>query len=206
MCVCVLSLPQFLNPFFSFSFNTLPRYPCYFFFPSTFFPFLGEWSCSFTPDVCQTVSHQHKTSLMLPLRHLLYSERDVLSAARLGFKTNKQNNGTTDLSSQFRQHISVVVISVCLTFAVKIKWKEPTEIHPDRYNTLSLQLGFFFFSPLSSRELLCELKQSYWVHTAVSLVYFLCIYYTVDISDCVLPSYVFFVCEGGGLYSGLANI
>lgn len=91
------------------------------FFSCTFFLFLAERSCSFTPDVCQTVSHQHKTSLMLPLRHLLYSERDVLSAARLVFKTNKQNNGTTDLSSQFRHHISVVVISVYLAFAVKIK-------------------------------------------------------------------------------------
>lgn len=106
---------------------------------------------------------------MLPLRHLLYSERDVLSAARLVFKTNKQNNGTTDISSQFRHHISVVVISVCLAFAVKIKWKEPTEIHPDRYNTLPFQLVLFFLS-LPSREVLCELKQSYWVHTAVSLV------------------------------------
>lgn len=107
---------------------------------------------------------------MLPLRHLLYSERDVLSAARPVFKTNKQNNGTTDLSSQFRHHISVVVISVCLAFAVKIKWKEPTEIHPDRYNTMSFQLlcVYVFFFP--SREVLSELKQSHWVHTAVPLV------------------------------------
>lgn len=159
----VLSLPQFLNP--SLFLLHITQVPLLVLF-STFF--LAEWSCSFTPDVCQTVSHQHKTSLMLPLRHLLYSERDVLSAARLVFKTNKQNNGTTDLSSQFRHHICVVVISVCFTFSVKVKWKEPTEIHPDKYNTLPFQLRFL--PPPPFWEVLCELKQSYWVHTDVSLV------------------------------------
>lgn len=110
------------KPLFSLSLLHITQVPLLLFFfpePSSFF--LAEESCSFTPDVCQTVSHQHKASLMLPLRHLLYSERDALSAARLVFKTNKQNNRATDLSSQFRRHISVVVISVCLTFTVKTK-------------------------------------------------------------------------------------
>lgn len=129
---------------------------------------------------------------MLPLRHLLYSERDVLSAARLVFKTNKQNNGTTDLSSQFRHHISVVVISVCFAFAVKKKWKEPAEIHPDRYNTLPFQLVCFFFSsfPGSSLRVKAVILGTHWCFFGL----FLCIYFIVDISDCFSPtrSAVFF--------------
>lgn len=124
---------------------------------------------------------------MLPLRHLLYSERDVLSAARLVFKTNKQNNGTTDISSQFRHHISVVVISVCLAFAVKIKWKEPTEIHPDRYNTLPFQLVLFFSLssfPGSSLRVKAVILGTHCCFFGL----FFCIYFIVDISDCLPPS------------------
>lgn len=111
--------PSVLNPFSALSFYTLRRYPCCrgFFSLQCLLPHWTE--LEFHPQRL-SVSHQHKTSLMLPLRHLLYSERHVLSAARLVFKTNKQNNETKDLSSQFRQYISVVVISVCFTFTVKI--------------------------------------------------------------------------------------
>lgn len=104
-----------------------------FFFLCTFFLFPLWRQMQFHLDVCQT-------SLMLPLRHLLYSERDLLSVARLVFKTNKQNNRATDLFSQFRHHIFVVVISVCLAFAVKIKWKASMKIHSDRYNTHSREV------------------------------------------------------------------
>lgn len=109
-----------LKPLFLVFFYTLLRYPCWVFFLQRVLPLPHWMELQFHPR-CLSVSHQHKTSLMLPLRHLLYSERHVLSAARLVFKTNKQNNGTTDLSSQFRHHIFVVVISVCFAFAVKIK-------------------------------------------------------------------------------------
>lgn len=102
----VLSLPWFKPPLHLF-FSTLLRYQwVFFFFIHIFFSNifsswrpLAHWmELQFHPW-CLSVSHQHKTSLTLPLRHLLYSERRALSAARLVFKTNKQNNGTTDLSS-----------------------------------------------------------------------------------------------------------
>lgn len=97
-----------LNPPFSPSLFCITQTPMYFFihiFSNIFFSRhpLTHWTELQSHPWCLSVSHQHKTSLTLPLRHLLYSERRALSAARLVFKTNKQNNGTTDLSSQFRR-------------------------------------------------------------------------------------------------------
>lgn len=114
----------------------------------------------------------------------MYSERHALSAARLVFKTNKQNNGTTDLSPQFRHHISVVVISVCFAFAVKIK--RANEMHTDRYNTVCLQLVcvfslFFFFT---SRGSSLRVKAVILGTQCRFFGLFLRIYFIVDISDC----------------------
>lgn len=99
-----------LNPPFSPSLFCITQTPMYFFihiFSNIFFSRrpLTHWTELQSHPWCLPVSHQHKTSLTLPLRHLLYSERHTLSAARLVFKTNKQNNGTTDLSSQFRRRV-----------------------------------------------------------------------------------------------------
>lgn len=121
----VLSLPWFKSPPFHLFFFTLLRYPGFlmyiFFLKKISWRPLTHWMELQSHPWCLSASHQHKTSLTLPLRHLLYSERHALSAARLVFKTNKQNNGTTDLSSQFRHRVFVEVISVCFAFAVKIK-------------------------------------------------------------------------------------
>ena len=89
----VLSAYSVFKPLFLFLY-VLSGYAPQYILPVVPFPV----ELRFHPGVCQTLSHQHKTSLMLPLRHLLYSERGMCFSlsplARPVFKTNKQNNGS----------------------------------------------------------------------------------------------------------------
>lgn len=118
---------------------------------------------------------------MLPLRHLLYSERDVFL---LPDWSSKQTNRTIE---QQISSLSLDIIfllwwsSVCLAFTVKIKWKEPAEIHPDRYNSLpSPGTAFFFSFSGSSLRIKTVILETHWCCFGL----FLCIYFIVNISDC----------------------
>lgn len=102
---------QFYNPFFFFFiyYRGTPQL----FSPSYLFPADSRGTeLQLHPDVCQAVSHKHKTSLMLPPRHPLCSERDVLFRCQTGLQkqpTNKQTNRTVE------QQISLLCsdINIC---------------------------------------------------------------------------------------------
>lgn len=127
-------------------------------------------------------SHQHKNALTLPLRHLLYSERDVLSTARPVFKTNKQTeqwNNRSHFSAQ--TSFWLLLISVCFTFTVKTKYKESTEIHPDRYTKT---VSFLGFSPLRQSHFWLTYDTHIGAHVVLPPRSLLLWCFIVNFSDC----------------------
>lgn len=88
---------------------------------------------------------------VISIKHKTASKASFVLWAGCAFYCQTGLQNKQRLSSQFRYHISVVVISVSFTFAVEIKWKQPTEIHLDRY-TIFVASDFF---PLPFWEVVC---------------------------------------------------